>query len=66
MPASIKATARDRTQQLHEVGHGIGKFDALVNDISTGLPAEIAAGRKQYEYCRGKLLSFEPAATTQQ
>ncbi|MDK8477897.1 hypothetical protein [Corynebacterium pseudodiphtheriticum] len=66
MPASIKAAARNSTVQLHEVGHGVDKFDALVNDISTGLPAEIAAHRKQYEYCRGKLLSFEPAATTQQ
>ncbi|MEY8209981.1 hypothetical protein [Corynebacterium sp. MNWGS58] len=43
---------RDRTQQLSEVGHGVDKFDALVNDISTGLPAEIAARRKQYEYYR--------------
>ncbi|MDK8717580.1 restriction endonuclease subunit S [Corynebacterium pseudodiphtheriticum] len=38
----------------------LDKFDALVNDISTGLPAEIAARRKQYEYYRDKLLSFEP------
>lgn len=34
-------------------------FDALVGDISTGLPAEIAARRKQYEYYRDKLLTFE-------
>lgn len=34
-------------------------FDALVNDISSGLPAEIAARRKQYEYYRDKLLTFE-------
>jgi type I restriction enzyme S subunit len=38
----------------------LDKFDALVNDISTGLPAEIKARREQYEYYRGKLLSFEP------
>lgn len=44
----------------------LDKFDALVNDISTGLPAEIAARRKQYEYYRDKLLSFEPAAAAQQ
>lgn len=37
----------------------LDKFDVLVNDISTGLPAEIAARRKQYEYYRDKLLSFE-------
>lgn len=37
----------------------LDKFDALVNDISVGLPAEIEARRKQYEYYRGKLLSFK-------
>ncbi|HEY1056700.1 MAG TPA: restriction endonuclease subunit S [Emticicia sp.] len=36
----------------------LDKFDALVNDISTGLPAEIKARREQYEYYRGKLLTF--------
>ena len=38
----------------------LDKFDALVNDISVGLPAEIQARRKQYEYYRGKLLDFKP------
>ncbi|MGM7678361.1 restriction endonuclease subunit S [Microbacterium sp. A94] len=38
-------------------------FDALVNDLSIGLPAELAARRKQYEYYRDKLLTFkEPEA----
>lgn len=37
----------------------LDKFDALVNDISVGLPAEIAARRKQYEYYREKLLTFK-------
>lgn len=40
-------------------------FDALVNDLESGLPAEIEARRKQYEYYRDKLLTFkqlEPAA----
>lgn len=37
-------------------------FDALVNDLSVGLPAELAARRKQYEYYRDKLLTFEEAA----
>lgn len=39
----------------------LDKFDALVNDISVGLPAEIAARRKQYEYYRNKLLDFKKA-----
>jgi type I restriction enzyme S subunit len=38
----------------------LDKFDALVNDISEGLPAEIRARRKQYEYYRNKLLTFNP------
>ena len=37
----------------------LDKFDALVNDLNFGLPAEIAARRKQYEYYRDKLLSFK-------
>lgn len=39
----------------------LDKFDALVNDLSVGLPAELAARRKQYEYYRDKLLTFEEA-----
>ena len=38
----------------------LDKFEALVSDISIGLPAELAARRKQYEYYRSKLLTFEP------
>lgn len=34
-------------------------FDALVNDIRIGLPAELAARRKQYEYYRDRLLTFK-------
>lgn len=37
----------------------LDRFDALCNDISIGLPAEIEARKKQYEYYRDKLLSFE-------
>lgn len=39
----------------------LDKFDTLVNDLSVGLPAELAARRKQYEYYRDKLLTFEEA-----
>ena len=39
----------------------LDKFDALVNDLSSGLPAEIAARRKQYEYFRDRLLTFKEA-----
>ena len=37
----------------------LDRFDSLCNDISTGLPAEIEARKKQYEYYRDKLLSFK-------
>ena len=37
------------------------RFDTLCNDISEGLPAEIEARQKQYEYYRDRLLTFEPA-----
>ncbi|RXZ50013.1 restriction endonuclease subunit S [Agromyces binzhouensis] len=40
----------------------LDQFDALVNDLSIGIPAELAARRKQYEYYRDKLLTFEEAS----
>lgn len=38
----------------------LDRFDALCNDLSIGLPAEIEARQKQYEYYRDRLLNFEP------
>jgi len=37
----------------------LDRFDALCNDLTSGLPAEIEARKKQYEYYRDKLLSFK-------
>ena len=37
----------------------LDKFEALVNDLSQGLPAEIAAVQEQYEYYRNRLLAFK-------
>ena len=37
----------------------LDRFDRLCNDISEGLPAEIEARQKQYEYYREKLLTFK-------
>ena len=37
----------------------LDKFEKLTNDISVGLPAEIEARRKQYEYYRNELLTFK-------
>ncbi|GIW48972.1 MAG: hypothetical protein KatS3mg079_448 [Caloramator sp.] len=38
----------------------LDRFEALCNDLTIGLPAEIEARQKQYEYYRDKLLSFKP------
>jgi type I restriction enzyme S subunit len=40
----------------------LDRFDALVNNRSIGLPAELNARRRQYEYYRDRLLSFPEAA----
>ncbi len=37
----------------------LDKFESLVNDLTAGLPAEIAAVQEQYEYYRNKLLTFK-------
>lgn len=37
----------------------LDRFDKLCNDISEGLPAEIEARKKQYEFYRNKLLNFK-------
>ena len=43
-------------QRLVEV---LDNFDPICTDLNIGLPAEIEARQKQYEYYRDKLLSFE-------
>ena len=39
----------------------LDRFESLVNDLSSGLPAELAARRQQYEHYRDRLLTFAPA-----
>ena len=48
-------------EQQHVVSI-LDRFDKLTNDLSSGLPAEIEARRKQYEYYRDHLLSFDELA----
>jgi len=48
--------------EQRRIASALDKFDALVNDLSVGLPAELAARRKQYEYYRDRLLTFEESA----
>ena len=42
----------------------LDRFDAICNDLTSGLPAEIEVRQKQYEYYRDKLLTFKEVATT--
>jgi len=46
-------------QEQRAISAKLRNFDALVNDLSIGLPAELAARRKQYEYYRDRLLTFQ-------
>lgn len=41
----------------------LDRFDALTTSLTDGLPAEIDARRRQYEYYRDKLLDFPRKAS---
>ncbi len=41
-----------------EIVELLDKFDTLTNDLTSGIPAEIEARKKQYEHYRERLLSF--------
>ena len=43
----------------HRVATGLASFDGIVHDLTIGLPAELTARRKQYEYYRDRLLTFK-------
>jgi len=45
-------------EEQDRVADVLDRFNALVNDITSGLPAEIAARRAQYKHYRDRLLSF--------
>ena len=51
--------------EQHRIVDILDRFDKLCNDISEGLPAEIEARQKQYEYYRDKLLSFKEGGTSE-
>lgn len=58
IPVPFKDWEPDLEKQK-EIVETLDKFDALVNDISVWLPAELKARRQQYEYYRNKLLDFK-------
>ena len=52
----IPVPGEERVQYIVNI---LDRFHTLCNDLSAGLPAEIEARQKQYEYYRNKLLSFK-------
>ncbi len=44
----------------------LDQFSALTTDLQAGIPAEIKARKKQYEYYREKLLAFKPLQNKEQ
>ena len=45
-------------EQQKKIVSILDRFETLCNDMTAGLPAEIEARQKQYEYYRDRLLSF--------
>lgn len=52
----VPVPSLDVQQRLVNV---LDNFESICNDLNIGLPAEIEARQKQYEYYRDRLLSFE-------
>ena len=48
-----------KEEKVKDIVNILDRFDILCNDLSAGLPAEIEARQKQYEYYRDKLLSYK-------
>lgn len=46
-------------QEQNRIVGVLKQLDDLCNDLTSGLPAEIEARQKQYEYYRDKLLTFK-------
>lgn len=46
-------------EEQEKIVYILDKFNKIIDGISDGLPAEIELRKKQYEYYRDRLLSFE-------
>ena len=51
----ISLPSQERQKYIVDI---LDRFDAICNDLTSGLPAEMEARQKQYEYYRDKLLNF--------
>ena len=56
MEYSFAIPTIDKQQKIVTI---LDEFDKLTSDMTAGLPAEIEARHKQYEYYRDKLLTFK-------
>ena len=56
IPESANKLLKEEQEKIVRI---LDRFDQLCTDISEGLPAEIEARQKQYEYYRDKLLTFK-------
>ena len=52
----VRVPSKDVQERIVSV---LDNFERICNDLNIGLPAEIDARQKQYEYYRDKLLSFK-------
>ena len=57
----IPLPSQERQKYIVDI---LDRFDAICNDLTSGLPAEMEARQKQYEYYRDKLLTFKEVAAT--
>ena len=57
----IPLPSQERQKYIVDI---LDRFDVICNDLTSGLPAEIEARQKQYEYYRDKLLTFKEVAAT--
>ena len=54
--ALIPIPSLEEQQRIADI---LDRFDALTNDLTSGLPAEMEKRRQQYEFYRDKLLTFK-------
>ena len=55
--SKIRIPVPPRAEQ-DQIVDKLNQFDTLVNNLNSGLPAEIEARRQQYEHYRNQLLTF--------
>ncbi|MDK9642930.1 restriction endonuclease subunit S [Propionibacterium freudenreichii] len=58
----IQVPLPSRAEQAR-IARVLDNFEELTNDLTIGLPAELAARRKQYEHYRDRLLTFKELAS---